>query len=265
MEARISKFEAVQALLNSYFNRYPRVTIKALSMRTGVPYATLRRILQSEVNEIKDETVFKLLERVLHKSEQVEFIRSHYPSLVRMISPPSQIKPAIEGLSDVLRKFVYLSPHNLIIRLAMTRAGASHEAIERLTGESGLLALDEMIEQGLLEQQGNVIRAVFSEMDHDATQYQISSDAKNFVRELSSNFSLISHVCESVTPEALARIVTMSREFLKEIEEIKEGAIGSVPFFFNIVVGPYDQQDLPGTDKVKPSNRSVVLQGENQI
>ncbi|HYX12954.1 MAG TPA: hypothetical protein VE944_01020, partial [Nostoc sp.] len=247
MEARISKFEAVQALLKSYFGRYPRVTIKALSVRTGVPYATLRRILHSEVNEIKDETVFKLLERVLSKNEQVDFIRSHYPSLGRMISLPSQIKPDNGELSDLLRKFLYLNPHNLIIKLAMTKAGASREAAERLAGESGLLALDEMLEAGLLEQESNVIRAVFSEMDHHAMQHQISSDARNFVRELSSNFALISHTCESITPEALARIVAMSREFLKEIEEIKEDAVGSVPFFLNIVVGPYDQQDLPGT------------------
>lgn len=94
------KLEAVQSALKSYFERFPRISIKALSVRTGVPYATLRRLMQNEVNEIRDETIFKLIDRVMGRPERLAFLCAHYPALARIL----QGDPERDGERDSMER-----------------------------------------------------------------------------------------------------------------------------------------------------------------
>jgi hypothetical protein len=244
------KLEAVQAAVKSYFERFPRVSIKALSMRTGVPYATLRRILQNEVNDIKDETIFKLIDRVMLRQERMVFIKDHYPSLAKVISDYPEQNLDDESAIDLLKRFRYLDPHNYIIKLALTTSGTSRDDIQRLTGERGIMALEEMLDAGLLVEERDVIRIEGSGhrlLDLDDMLHQISKDLQYFPRSMvGTQYARIGHMSESVTREALLKMVEMSGELMKNIEKVKDSETGDVPFFFDVVISTYDRHALIG-------------------
>jgi hypothetical protein len=244
------KFEAVQTAVKRYFERFPRVSIKALSMRTGVPYATLRRILQAEVNDIKDETIFKLIDRVMLREDRMSFIRDHYPALAKVVAEYPEQGLDDDGSVAMLKKFRYMDPHNFIIKLALTTAGTTRDDVQRLTGERGILALEEMVDAGLIIEEREILRVHgngFRLMDIDDIQHQIQKDLHYFPRNMvGTQYARIGHMSESVSKEALARMVAMSGELLKNIEQTKDSETGTIPFFFDIMIGTYDRHTLIG-------------------
>jgi len=244
------KFEAVQSAVKRYFDRFPRVSIKALSMRTGVPYATLRRIIQAEVNDIKDETIFKLIDRVMLREDRMSFIRNHYPALAKVVSECPEQGLDDDGSVALLKKFRYLDPHNFIIKLALTTAGTTRDDVQRLTGERGILALEEMLDSGLIIEERELLRVGgngFRLLDIDDIQHQIHKDIQYFPRSMiGTEFARIGHMSESVSRAALAKMVAMSGELLKQIEQTKDTETGSIPFFFDIMIGTYDRHTLIG-------------------
>ena len=254
------KLEAVQAAVKSYFDRFPRVSIKALSMRTGVPYATLRRILQNEVSDIKDETMFKLIDRVMLRQDRMVFIREHYPALAKVMNDDPEQNPGDESSLELLKKFRYLDPHNFIIKLALSHTGTSRDDIQRLTGERGVLALEEMIEAGLINEEREILRIVGAGlrlMDLDDTLHQMSKDLQYFPKSLvGSPYARLGHMSESISREALLKIVEMSSELVKSVEHIKQNETGEVPFFFDIVIASYDRQTLSCQNKKLPRAKS---------
>ncbi len=246
------KFEAVQMAVKNYFERFPRVSIKALSLKTSVPYATLRRIIQAEVNDIKDETIFKLIDRVMQREDRMSFIRDYYPSLAKVvIDQPEQLDA--DGVMTALKRFRYMDPHNFIIKLSLTKAGMTRADIQRLTGSYGMGALDEMLHGGLLMEDGDTIRFAgknFGMDDVDDIQQQIRKDLNYFPRNLvGTQYARIGHISESITLEALARIVAMSGDLMKEVEVAKDRGTGSTPFFFDILIGTYDRDTLGEDEK----------------
>ncbi|HYX38352.1 MAG TPA: hypothetical protein VE954_35060 [Oligoflexus sp.] len=246
MEARTSKLEALQNALGKYFERFPEVNVMDLAVQSDVPYATHRRIVQSEVNEVKDETIVKLIERIMPAAEQLDFIRSHFPLILSIVERLSQAKPMNGDFSTLLRKFKRLNPHNLIIQLALSARGLHRDVVRRLTGELGLRSLDEMIEAGLLQahENGASLKVQPYSPDLADLMHQVNQDVMHFSRDMDPKFALIGHVSESVTAEELARIVSMGSKVLREVDMLKEESPGRVPFFFDIVIGTYDEQSV---------------------
>ncbi len=240
------KFEALQLAIQSYLGQFPRLTVKALSMRTGVPYATLRRIIQSEVNDIKDETIFRIIDRVLTKTEQLEFIREHYPVLSRIMSEQAPVEASHEDVRQQFKTFHRMNPHNLILQLVQSKAGTLRTDIERLTGEYGLIALDEMIGVGLLrEEQGVIEIRVKYDLDFEEVRYQVSKDLDYIPNLLHGSPGLIQHMLGAVTPEGLLHLMRNSRKLLSEVGDMMEEGRGKIPLFFNIVLGAYDPERVP--------------------
>ncbi|MDQ3232909.1 MAG: hypothetical protein M3Q07_13910 [Pseudobdellovibrionaceae bacterium] len=248
-----SKLEALQAALENYFLRFPRLTVKALSMRTGVPYATLRRIIQAEVNEIKDETIFRIIDRVLLKDEQMDFIREHYPVLDKIINGRSLPGPPNDDMAQRFRKFHRASPHNLIIRMALSRAGIDRAHVEQLTGDIGLLALDEMIAAGLLVEEQGAIEVqweVEPYMEFDDIRHQVDKDLEYSANTLDSGPGFIRHTLGAVSPEGLLRIASLTQKLLAEVEATVGEKSGNIPFYLDVLVGSYDLDRLPARHKV---------------
>jgi hypothetical protein len=243
------KLEAVQSAVKSYFERFPRVSIKALSMRTGVPYATLRRILQHEVNDIKDETIFKLIDRVMLRQERMLFLREHYPSLAKVISEQPEQSFAEDVAIDQLKRFRYLDPHNFILSLALTSRGTCRDDIQRLTGERGMMALEEMMETGLLLEERDVIRieATYRQpLDLEETLHQMGKDLHYFPKGLGNGpLTRVSHMSESVSREVLQKMVALTGEFWLAMERLRESEPpGDIPFFCDVAIATYDKQSL---------------------
>lgn len=242
------KLEAVQAAVKSYFERFPRVSIKALSMRTGVPYASLRRILQNEVNDIKDETIFKLIDRVMLRQDRMIFIKDHYPALAKVIGDYPEQDLDDEMAVDLLRRYRYMDPHNYIVKLALTSGGTTREDLQRLTGERGLQALEEMLDAGLIQEDREILRiggSGYRLMDLDDMLHQIGKDIQYFPRSMvGTPYARIGHMSESVSREALMKMVEMSGELLKNVEKIKDSETGPVPFYLDLVISTYDRHTL---------------------
>ncbi len=242
------KLEAVQTAVKSYFERFPRVSIKALSMRTGVPYASLRRILQNEVSDIKDETIFKLIDRVMLRPDRMQFIKDHYPSLAKVIGDYPEQNLDDESSVELLKRYRYMDPHNYIIKLSLTTSGTTRDDVQRLTGERGIQALEEMVEAGLILEESEQLRVGgngFLMLDLDDMLHQVGKDLHYFPRSMvGTPYARIGHMSESVSPEALMKMVEMSGDLLKNVEKIKDTETGNVPFFLDLVVSTYDRHAL---------------------
>ncbi|MDQ3233858.1 MAG: hypothetical protein M3Q07_18735 [Pseudobdellovibrionaceae bacterium] len=243
MSEKRSKFQALQIALEDYFSRYPRVTIKALSIRTSVPYATLRRIINSEVNDIKDETIFRVINRVMQRKDQIEFIRKYYPILENMNPVQPQIETSSDDFTRSFKRFLRMSPHNLVVKLALAKAFTSRRDVERLTGEYGLTALDEMIGAGLLVEEHDGI-FVHSELesvsDVEDICHQIIKDIEYIPVTRKSGSSMVRHVFGSISPEGLTRIIDMGQNLVSEVNDLAQKDNGGIPFFFDLVSGTYD-------------------------
>ncbi len=265
------KLEAVQTAVKSYFERFPRVSIKALSMRTGVPYATLRRILQHEVNDIKDETIFKLIDRVMLRPERMGFLREHYPALAKVMSDETESPGDEETNSDQLKRFRYLDPHNYILQLAGTGQGIHRDDIQRLTGERGLFALEEMLESGVLLEDRELVRAAsvqLGRLDIEDTLYQISKDLQYFPRSLAAGpYTRLSHASQGLSREGLQKLVGLSQRFWQDLQEIRDQERGDIACFINLAIAPYDRQALvrpvswPQAEPVQSAEASLVAGG----
>jgi transcriptional regulator with XRE-family HTH domain len=70
----------LRSLIELYLSQKPTRNPSRLAAKSGVSYATLRRILQNEVSTVSLETTVSILRVITTLSESLNFIEKHYPS-----------------------------------------------------------------------------------------------------------------------------------------------------------------------------------------
>lgn len=130
----------------------PSRSLSVLARVSGVPYATLRRIMQREYGASL-ETTFALLNIVATPAEILDF----FPKKTPVMKVYEKIMQGSHQASPELIMKMLGRDNFWILALAMT-IGATRERVEKMLGILGAAEFDKLIEEGLLVSQGDVYR-----------------------------------------------------------------------------------------------------------
>lgn len=242
----------LQVAIASYLDQHKNLSIQSISNKTNVSYSTIRRILQSEANDVRDETILALILVVMSTEERLQFLQTYYPSLGALLKEPQNTDdPAIDHFK--LRMYRFKDPHNYILKMALTASGTTRKDIHRVLGERGTGALDEMIEDKFLieDRAGRIYHLATGSfiMNADDILHQIKKDADYFDKTLvGSPFARLGHMSASLSVAAYKELIELVTDFLRKSERLKEASEnqGNVPVFIDVIVNTYDRAPLTG-------------------
>ena len=246
--------EELQTAISDYLETHRHLSMQSVSSRAQVSYSTVRRILQNEAKDVRDETILSLIQVVMSRPRRISFLNKHYPALGSLISNSEGKDPEESELDqEKLRLYRYKDPHNYILKMALTANGTHRRAVQRILGERGCIALDEMIEDKFLieETDGSVYHSSKSSllMNADDILYQIKKDSDYFDKSLvGSPYSRLAHMSASISREAYLDLMKMVNEFVRQSENLKESDQnqGQIPVFIDLMINTYDKEALEG-------------------
>lgn len=243
----------LQAAIAEYLDTHKNLSIQSISNKAKVSYSTIRRILQGEANSVRDETILSLIHVVMSRPRRIDFLNNYYPALGSLIQNQKDVVEDSDLDQEKLRLFRYKDPHNYVLKMALTAAGTTRPTIQRILGERGLAALDEMIEEGFLleDSSGAVYHSSRGSvmMNADDILYQIKKDTDYFDKDLvGSGYSRLAHLSASLSLEAYQQLMELVNDFIKKSERLKEDPKnrGRTPVFIDLMINTYDKESLGG-------------------
>ena len=241
--------EDLRHVIDRYLNGHRSRSLATLSRASGVSYTTLRRLYQREGNPTA-EPVLKIVDVALNNEEKLQFIHRYYPEILANVSRLHAEAFAGESpRQEVLKTFYVRDPHNYILNLAHNDKGATRDTIQRISGERGLEALDELVEHEILVAEKVNHETVYrlpamlsSDCDMALAQMKLSAD--HFDRRLiGTKAARLFHATASVDQKTLERIHDILSAAIRDIILLKDDPrnAGSIPLFVDMMMNIYDR------------------------
>lgn len=242
--------EDLQKVIDRYLSGHRSRSIATLSRISGVAYSTLRRFAQKEGNPTA-EPVFKILDATLSTADKLAFLKVHFPAIAH------SIEKYVGGASDTAKAnseefaiFYRRNPHNFILNLAITASGTTVSTIERLCGERGLTALDELVESEILTRDLASGTVKFNQSsivitDPDLTLNQLRLALEYFDRStMGTEAARIGYASQSINLAGLKKVHDIVTTALRQIYEINDDPRyqGKIPYFFGALLNVYDKK-----------------------
>ncbi len=226
--------------------------LSSLSRKTKVAYSTIRRIMQHEV-EPSIVSALAISDVIMTVDEKLVFLKSHYPSLGGVIENfyGNRVKSTNSHTREILSEYLRKEPHNRIFNMAATKCGVSYEQVARLTGEMGIDALNEMLENDLLvEAKNNVYKyhednwALFNASDL-LTQLRHNVDHVD-PKLIGTDGASLVHATGAIKKEKVPEVKKLIVKFANELAALKdnEDSEGNVHFFCGLTYSLYDRKEL---------------------
>lgn len=222
-----------------------------LSDRSGVPYNTIRRISNGQVEKPTLETVLAVLRVVENRQGVVESVRQFYPDLGDLFSSTTQASETQMLTDNTIDSMMSDQINYRIFSLAGTRVGVARDKIQKMFGEDGLQKLDSMIEMGILVEDDSKrvhtvsreyfsvnIRSILQKIRHGVDIYDTSL--------IGTDGCFLSTHSESVNIQGLKALKKAAMDFYFSVAKIKndERYSGSIPFYANVMLGLFDAEAL---------------------
>lgn len=187
-------------------------SLMTLSKKSGVPYPTLRRIMQKEVKESSVDTVIKILSVFESKENVINFCEQHFPKIGEFLRSTTHnlenyADSAIKECLDDEKKWITL-------HLLDRRKGTTKQEIENYIGKSNVEdVLSYFYENDLIDTHYNTLELKKKNFVH--------SDANSVLKELAifTRFFNTNRFNEG-THALTAYVEEVSNEGLKEIHEV---------------------------------------------
>lgn len=227
-------------LINTYLGKYPQVSLNALATRSNIPVSTLRRIsLGQQKSEIAPHTVLNLtsyllkeknLSSLMGKVDPVikEYLERHFGQFIFGAEKRVYDVDLNSYLKDQHRYFIY--------KLAANHRGTNLMEVMELFGRQGEAKVEEMIEFGLLIEDGETLHA--KDKDFSLDLEVASAHLPELVRfykpeTLGLGLNLFYSMSEAMTKEAITEIKNIQREAANKIAAImdNENNRGDIPYF----------------------------------
>lgn len=243
--------EDVRGVIEGYLDGHRSRSLATLSRASGVSYTTLRRLYQREGHPTA-EPVLKIVDATLTNDQKLEFLTRYYPEIANAVTVERKTYAPEGSRGDALKAFLFREPHNFILNLAHTEKGTTREDVQRLTGERGTEALDELLENELLSveyvgKQQMIRRPPSLSQDCDIAINQIKLSADHFDRSLTgTKAARIFHTTGSVSQRALEEIHDILSGCIRAILEIKNDPrnAGEIPMYAAMLMNVYDKAAL---------------------
>jgi hypothetical protein len=199
-----TKEDLIVSLIERWLNEKPRRSLQALTRVSGVPYPTLRRIVQKEC-EPSTDSAMSVLNVVATLSESLEYFSDVDPIKKFYARVSANMSKASPELIET-----YFDPEPFwILNLALC-VGATLENVRGLLGAKGVEAFEEMVGQNLLVEKNFGVYVVNVEC---ATVF---IESKRYGRESTRNIADMASLNEALQRSI---IYGVDSQTYREIEE----------------------------------------------
>ncbi|RYZ81328.1 MAG: XRE family transcriptional regulator [Proteobacteria bacterium] len=230
-------------------------SLSGLARRTGVAYSTIRRIAQNE-SVPHPYTALAISEVVMLTHPRLEFLKKHFPTIGNLMEECYPQKIETETNTEALQKYLRMEPHNRIFNIAATVRGTSRRAIERLCGQVGIDALNDMLEEGILVElnEGTIkyTNDSWTQSNIDEALSQVRHSTKHFDKNLIGTVGAsLMHSTGSIKREKIPEVKELVLKFIKDLSALKndEASVGDIHFFCDLMYSLYDRREwLPNEE-----------------
>jgi len=263
----------LQCKITEYVEGKKYQSLMTLSDRSGVPYNTIRRIANGQVDRPTLETVLAVLRVVENRQGVINSVKQYYPELGELLSATQEASQTQVVTDHLIDSLLHDSINYRIFSLAGTRAGTNRADIQRMFGEDGVGKLDHMIDDEFLCEDGTGkirtlareyysvdIKAILQKIRHCVDIYDTSL--------VGTDGCFLSTHSESLNLPGLKAVKKAAMDFYFAVAKIKndERYSGSIPFYANVMLGLFDSSKLEDNTK-DPSGkvRSTHEHGETLL
>ncbi len=213
--------DELSELIEHWLNERRANSLTILAKLSGVSYPTVRRIHTKEGGESILDNVLSILGVVTTTHKAKLFIRKHYPKHAHLVEASLAEFQPLHGLANMVRFTIH---DFLVIGLAATKNGVSEHEIVAKSGEFGLIALENLLEAGVIERFEDRYVTVAKEVKTIGTDrilQSISHLCEVFDYErFNSQGSLFRLKTEGLTKEAVIEIYKLLYEVSDKIQAI---------------------------------------------
>ncbi len=224
-------------LVRDYLDGHKNRSLKRLSMRTGVAYATLRRILlQNTVPNM--ESILPLIQFICSKEQGVAFLKTHFSSFGIWLE---EYFSGDQDFADANMNHLIKDKENfVIISLAATDSGTTRENVHELLGVIGGQKINNLIDHGILvEEQGRLrtTKKEFGCVDPDSVLAQIKNAAEIFNKDrLRSSTAMAGIQTDGVSEEGLKEIFKVMVDAEMKVSKIRKKYRGNHTMFAGLIL-----------------------------
>ena len=228
--------------------------LSGLSRRCNIAYSTIRRIAQNESTP-HPYTALAISEVVMGTQQRIAFLKKHFPTIGNLMDEcySPLIRP--EANESSLKKFLEKEPHNRIFNMAATQAGTSRNSIQRLAGQIGIEALEELIDAEILvELDDQTIKYTHDNWaigNVEDTLEQVRHSTEHFDKSLlGTDGASLMHATGAIADEAVPKLKILIRNFIRDLNTLKNQpqSEGGVHFFCNLMYSLYDKEEWSGLE-----------------
>lgn len=231
--------------IDGWLKQSPKRTLRALSLKSGVAYESLRRY-NNGGGDVPFDAAFRVLTAMQDSDALDAYMEAHHPKVHEWAktykdvnhSDPTQTYDWDSRLSDRV--------HYRIFALSTARGGTSRDEIQRLHGEDGLSVLEGLIADGLLTDEGDKVVAKATEyatQSISANQAMVKSAAELFdSRDIDEGTGFMGTHSERVNLKAIEEIKTVLKDAFIKIGQIKnkDEFHGDIPVNACLLLGSLD-------------------------
>jgi len=155
--------EQLKILLESYFEKYPHMSINALAKKSGVGASTLRRIMSgSQKGDPAPSTVLNIVSAASKERKLAVILKTVQGPIGEILN--NSFGHFVEedlphNYNTDLNRELGEWPKYLIYKLASNKNGVFKQEIENILGKVGLKHLEDLFNLGLVFMEGEIIHA----------------------------------------------------------------------------------------------------------
>ncbi|MDO9182128.1 MAG: hypothetical protein Q7U04_06955 [Bacteriovorax sp.] len=221
-EINLNKCERVKTCIDSYFSMNPRLTLQSVEDKTSVPYSTLRRIMLLNGNP-QPESVIKIFQALGYDQELYQYMSDFHPDIASVMAMKTSHNIEYSYIKDEDREYFVSEDYYLIINLAYSTSGTSHEEVAHVLGTKGVERLEELVKRHLVIKNdlGKYIGAVGNyKLSFADTKKGIEMALRYYrLEEAGSINNWLSFQTESLNTEGLKALKALQQKHFNERKE----------------------------------------------
>ncbi len=238
-------------LVDAWVKDHGRRNLKMLSRLSGVPYTSLRRIVQGEVEPNLDQAL-SILSFVASGNERMAYLEQFFPDSAKMFkSMLGNINSdeKVQSRDAVIERYFEDPEYCEIIELADSHQGLAKDRLRNVFGLRGLNKVTQLIDDEILEE------------DLINSKYKGYGQGKLNTVTFSSAIKRIKSLCDMILRTRLAvayfRSESVNEAGILELKKIVVDAYqrvaqvvdnpeyqGDIPLGFSIVCGRYHDENI---------------------
>ncbi|PIP95948.1 MAG: hypothetical protein COW00_02580 [Bdellovibrio sp. CG12_big_fil_rev_8_21_14_0_65_39_13] len=239
----------IKQVMNSFLKDHPQLSVNALSKRSEVSEATMRRILNDQVKtEPCGDTILEILAAITKERRISELVKMFPGPISEKLSQTFGIQAQNSQYQHIpeLERELNDEITYLIYKLAANTSGTSRLKVSEMLGIIGLDRLDKLISKDLIIEENGTLHARYKSFTlsnqvfarNFKTCAQFINTKKN--RDISRN--LFYNLSESINEDSYREVLKIQRQAMKKISQLINDPknVGEIPFFQLIAVDHFD-------------------------